>query len=277
MATRLSESLAGQIATAAEVDADKRIIQKNIRWTMLDLKEKLMRHRGVIPTLASILMVGFVAGTPGSSLASPRKAQPGNQAKPQTRSIANASKDLDACSLLTGAEIAGLLGEPLDTLHPSVSSAGNLKISHCLFVTRNFAKSASLDVAMPASGDSSGRSLRTFWRNQFHSQQKDKQERLPASHKIPAQLAFSPSRDIQDVDAADNQSESEEESESGKARAIPALGEEAYWVGSRVAGALYVLQGNRFLRISVGGIPNETTRIAKSKTIASAVLPRLMR
>ena len=140
--------------------------------------------------------------------------------------------------------------------------------SHCLFVIRNFAKSASLDVATPGFGDSSGRSLRAFWRNQFHAPAKRQEEARPAARKIPAQSGFG---------SSDSESENEAEAEASKPRLVPGLGEEAYWDGSPLAGALYVLQEDLFLRISVGGIPEESTRIAKSKSLANAALPRLRR
>ncbi|HEY4817829.1 MAG TPA: hypothetical protein VIH67_10405 [Candidatus Acidoferrum sp.] len=239
-----------------------------------------MSYRSVIPTLMNALLLCSAFWPSGASLASPQKTQQGSQA--HTRTNANASKNVDACSLLTSREITAVLGEPLDVTKPTVQSAGNLKMSHCLFVTRNFAKSASLDVATPASGDSGARSLRAFWRNQFHSPLKHQEERRPASRKIPAQSAFTSPLEALSTEAAtsgqsDGESESEAEAEAGKPRPIPGLGEEAYWVGSPLAGALYVLQGNLFLRISVGGVSKESTRIAKSKLIANAVLPRLRR
>jgi len=58
-------------------------------------------------------------------------------------------------------------------------------------------------------------------------------------------------------------------------RALCPLSAKRPWVGNPVSGALYVLQGNLFLRISVGGVPKESTRIAKSKSLASAILRRL--
>ena len=226
-----------------------------------------MSYRSKTPTLTGSLLLCAAFWPSASSFASPQKSRSG-QVQMQTRTDANASKNIDACSLLTGKEITVFLGEALDALNPSVQSAGNLKMSHCLFVTRNFAKSASLDVATPASGDSSARSVRTFWRNQFHSPIKCEEERRPASRKSPAQSAFTSG-------ISDRESESEAEAEAGRPRPIPALGEEAYWVGSPLSGALYVLQGDLFLRISVGGLPKESIRIAKSKSIAKAVLQRL--
>ena len=187
--------------------------------------------------------------------------------------VASARKGYDACSLLTGNEIANVLGEPLQELKPGVQSNGNINMSHCLFVTRDFAKSASVDVATPAAGDSGTRNLRAFWRNQFHVPHALKEEKHPASIKTPSNSAFLQSREAA-VEPA-SQTGDDDEDAARKPRAISSLGEEAYWVGSPLAGALYVLQGNLFLRVSVGGVPKESTRIAKSKSLATAILSRL--
>jgi hypothetical protein len=50
--------------------------------------------------------------------------------------------------------------------------------------------------------------------------------------------------------------------------------EEAYWVGTPITGALYVLQGDNFVRISIGGVGEESVRIEKSKILAGAVVKR---
>jgi hypothetical protein len=55
------------------------------------------------------------------------------------------------------------------------------------------------------------------------------------------------------------------------------VGEEAYWTGNPITGALYVLKGNSFLRISVGGSADEEARFQKAKTLAQKALLRLDR
>lgn len=45
--------------------------------------------------------------------------------------------------------------------------------------------------------------------------------------------------------------------------------------GTCVAGALYVLRGNTFIRVSVGGITDEKERVEKSRQLAVAALGRL--
>jgi len=74
---------------------------------------------------------------------------------------------------------------------------------------------------------------------------------------------------------APKKAEVDREEELRKPRPIDGLGEEAYWVGNPISGALYVLKGNSFLRISVGGVREESARIEKSKALARAALKRL--
>ncbi len=74
---------------------------------------------------------------------------------------------------------------------------------------------------------------------------------------------------------APKKAEIEREEELRKPRPIDGLGEEAYWVGNSISGALYVLNGNSFLRISVGGVRGESARMEKSKALAHAALKRL--
>ena len=109
--------------------------------------------------------------------------------------------------------------------------------SQCVFGTST-ARSVSLTVtrANPAGG--STLSPRAYWRQQFHRDEHEKE------------------RDTE-------------------ARLIAGVGEEAYWTGNRVAGALYALRGDMFLRISVGGIRDEQARIATAKAMALAALKRL--
>ncbi len=211
-----------------------------------------MSRRSAILALLCTLLLGSAFWLPGPAAGSPQNTSVlGRQDQARGQTTTNANPALDACALLKPGDGTAVLDEPLQQ-HP--------------------AKSASIAVATPASADSGARSLRAFWRSQFHSPPKQEEERRPASHKTPAESAFSSSREARETGPP---SESEAEEDARKPRPVPALGEEAFWVGNPVSGALYVLQGNLFLRISVGGVPKESTRIAKSKSLASAILRRL--
>ncbi len=232
-----------------------------------------MSRRSAILALLCTLLLGSAFWLPGPAAGSPQNTSVlGRQDQARGQTTTNANPALDACALLKPGDGTAVLDEPLQQLKPTAQAAGNMNMSQCLFVTRDPAKSASIAVATPASADSGARSLRAFWRSQFHSPPKQEEERRPASHKTPAESAFSSSREARETGPP---SESEAEEDARKPRPVPALGEEAFWVGNPVSGALYVLQGNLFLRISVGGVPKESTRIAKSKSLASAILRRL--
>jgi hypothetical protein len=53
------------------------------------------------------------------------------------------------------------------------------------------------------------------------------------------------------------------------------VGDDAFWTGTRVGGALYVLKGESYFRISVGGASDPAQKLEKSKTLAAFVLKRL--
>jgi len=173
-------------------------------------------------------------------------SQPGNPAK---------QSKIDPCSLLTSTDVAAVQGEPVQQAKPSDQPGAGLLMSQCLFRTTTPTKSVSLAVAAP-----SAISPRAVWRKQFHPGQdavKKKREPAGAKEKSVAER------------------NEREEDEITRPRAIAGLGEEAYWVGGPIAGALYALKGNTFLRISVGGIREEPVRIEKSKALARIVLKRM--
>lgn len=160
---------------------------------------------------------------------------------------------IDPCSLLTSADIAAVQGEPAQQTKPGNQQGADLTMSQCLFRTTTQTKSVSLAVAAPGA-----MSPRAFWRKQFHAGHDAAKEKEPAGAEKKSMAEHK-----------------EQEEESTRPRAIRGLGEEAYWVGGPIAGALYVLKGNTFLRISVGGIREESARIEKSTALARIALKRM--
>jgi hypothetical protein len=178
----------------------------------------------------------------------------GSPQKPKVDSAtASARETVDVCKLLRNAEIEAVQGEPLKETKASAQPSGQVLMSQCVFHTATFAKSVNVALATPNRAGDSGLAPRKFWQRQFHfTEVKENETRAAGKEPGP-----------------------ETEEEGTKARPIAGLGEEAYWVGNAVAGALYVLQGDVFLRISVGGVREESARIEKSKALARAAMKRL--
>jgi hypothetical protein len=92
---------------------------------------------------------------------------------------------------------------------------------------------------------------------------------------LKAEGGRNPSESWQDIfhrEATRKKEEGEGEKEPLK---VEGVGDEAYWTGTRVGGALYVLKGNSYIRISVGGAGDQAAKIEKSKKLAESVLKRL--
>jgi len=165
---------------------------------------------------------------------------------------AKQTKAADPCKLLTRGDIQAVQGDAVQETKPSTPPFGGLALSQCVFRTTNPSKSVSVAVASAGST-----SPRAFWQKQF-----------PSGHPESGEKE-------QENSEAVRKGEKEKEEEGTQPRAIQGLGEQAYWVGSPMVGALYVLKGDTFFRISVGGVREEPARIEKSKALARLALKRL--
>jgi hypothetical protein len=214
-----------------------------------------MSHRPTIsfllcaPLLPAVLLPAgqAVGGSPPKTASAAKGAAPAQ--KPD--------KKIDVCALLTSAEMEAVQGEPVKETKPSVQQSGSFLMSQCFFRTATFTKSVSLALAVPDPAKPSAFTPREFWEKQFHPPEPVEEEK-PVAGKAP------------------KKAEVEREEELRKPRPIDGLGEEAYWVGNPISGALYVLKGNAFFRISVGGEKDESVRIRKTKTLAQKALKRLL-
>jgi hypothetical protein len=168
-----------------------------------------------------------------------------NCSKPKTEDRANSPQQSNAetgaaaCTLLTKEEIQAVQGETFKDTKPSHKSAAGLSVSQCYFELPTAANSVVLTVTRKAAG---GRDPSQGWQDMFHSERR---------------------------------SERKEEGAEKEPQKIDGLGEEAFWTGTRVGGALFVLKGNCYIRISVGGAGDQAQKIEKSKTLAESVLKRL--
>jgi hypothetical protein len=170
------------------------------------------------------------------------------------------AKQIDVCALLTSTEVEAVQGEPIKGTNPSEQHSSSFLMSQCFLSMATASKSVSLALAVPDPAQPSALTPREYWKKQFHPREQEEKEK----HEPEASKTKTPKG-----------AEEEREKELSKPRPVEGLGEEAYWVGNAITGALYVLQGDAFLRISVGGVREESARVEKSKALARAALKRL--
>jgi hypothetical protein len=205
------------------------------------------------------------SGTSETSTASSSPVQSGS---PSAAQVANAvNPKVDACAMLNSKEIETVQGEAVKETKLSGQAGGGLQISQCFFTLPTFSNSISLLVAQKGDG-ADAKDPKEFWRETFGKgagEEKDRdREREREGDKKD-----------RDKDKRGSGRGEEEEEESTPPQKVSGVGDDAYWIGSRVGGALYVLKGGAYLRISIGGSGDQTSKINKSRTLAQKAIVRL--
>jgi hypothetical protein len=188
------------------------------------------------------LLAGILAGcserdSPASS------SQPSAERRTTSPAPTQASGDapaFDACKLLSNEEIQAVQGEPVKATTPHGESANGLAISQCFFELPTFSNSITLRVIERAAGQD-GRDPREVWKQTFRPvEPTGGRKKLQPPQKVPG------------------------------------VGDDAYWISRRKAGgALWVLKGDHYIRLSVGGEDDLPTKITKCSKLSEFVLSRL--
>lgn len=150
---------------------------------------------------------------------------------------------IDACALLSGEEIKSVQGAAPANTRPGGKSDGRFSVSQCYFALPVVTDSITLRVVQRASG-ADGQDPKKAWQETFHN------GTASAAGTARRKRARQPQK-------------------------VEGLGEEALWLGNLKSGGLYVLKGNSYIRIAVGGPDDLETKIKKASALAAMVLPRL--
>jgi hypothetical protein len=140
---------------------------------------------------------------------------------------------------------------------------GEFIVAQCYYAMPTSANSAVVNVTT-AKDETGARSPRTLWEQEIDFARlvasKGESEREPKQDK--------------DKQPRERDEESEAKEVSPPER-VNNLGDEAFWVGTPIGGALYVLKNDLFFRISVGGAGDQKAKLNKSKTLAQTILKKL--
>ena len=151
---------------------------------------------------------------------------------------------IDACGLLTSDEIQSVLGEPVKETKRSGQPAGALAISQCYFALPTAVNSMVLTVFEKGSG-ADARDPSASWKEIFEREgERDRK----------------------------GDEEGEKKAEPVK---VDGVGDQAFWTGHAIGGALYVLKANTYIRISIGGRDDQAGKIKKCTALAQMVLKHL--
>ncbi|MEA2205608.1 MAG: hypothetical protein QOE77_2384 [Blastocatellia bacterium] len=229
-----------------------------------------MKVKGLILVGACVLALSCSnSSSPSQPLTSepappapPANAPPSSTATPASNAVAEKSGSaIDPCKVLTSDELQAVLGEPLKETKASERPDGGFHVSQCFYSLPTLAKSVSVSITSRGTRDP-----REFWKETFHREDAAEKEREREKEKRGSKS---------EKDERREKGQREEEEESAPPQKVGGIGEEAFWMSSPIGGALYVLQKNAFVRISIGGSDDQKTRLNKSKALATKILGRV--
>ena len=139
---------------------------------------------------------------------------------------------VDASKLLRNEDIVSVFNEPLRQAIPSTRGEAGFAISQCYFELPTASKSAVVTVTCRGTG-ADAKGPKDFWSQRFHPEREPEDEK---EEKDGEDRVQSPPQKVEN------------------------LGDEAFWLGSGFCGTLYVLHGDCFLRIAVGGENDQSSK-----------------
>ena len=157
-----------------------------------------------------------------------------------------------ACALITLEEIQTVQASPFKEAKSSARSDAGFRVSQCFYTATEFSKSVNLAVVQRDPDHPGKRSPKDFWKEKFGR--------------------YSGEEQAEDGKSSERK---EEKEESVRPKKIDGIGDQAFWVSSRFGGTLYVLKGDTFISIGVGGMDDQETKLKKSKALAEKALQRL--
>jgi hypothetical protein len=206
----------------------------------------------------ALLLTFFLLAASGCQQpASPTSATPPTDASKTSNQLpADAAKarQTDACTLITPAEVERLQGQKIIEAKSSSQNTDTFIVNQCYYTAAENGKSVVLSVYRADAGNPAGRRPKDFWRERFAAVGSEKER---------------------DNKSKDKESEHAKKEESTPPQPIEGLGDQAYWLDNKLGGALYVLKGDEFFRVSLGGIADTQLRINKATSLARGVLKRL--
>lgn len=155
---------------------------------------------------------------------------------------------VDPCGLLTRAEVARVAGAPVVETKTTRRAAGEIEVSDCFYRTERFDRSVSVEIARSAKA--AKQSIRERWTASFEAEKEREEDGGHAEEANGKEKAPPPRR-------------------------VEGVGDEAFWLGNPASGVLYVLKGDAYLRVSVGGAGDDAVKQRQATELARRALARM--
>ena len=167
---------------------------------------------------------------------------------------------VDVCNLLSRDDLKVVQGEIYKDAQRSDRLDGDFMVAQCYYAMPTTVNSVVVNVTT-AKDEAGAPNPKGFWEQTFGGDEEKERE----------------ARGEPEREKAKPKERAREEGEEQEARPerVRGLGDEAFWVGTPVGGALYVLKNDRFFRVGIGGGGDQKAKLNKSRTLADKILKKL--
>jgi hypothetical protein len=176
------------------------------------------------------------------------------------KNASDSTPQIDVCALISREEVQSVQGSPVKEVKSSVNANGGFRTADCLYEGETDNQSVTVSLVQRNAGSPNARDPKEYWKISF-------------------------SRYAEETNQGNREAESERAESSGEGeedqntvrppKKVEGLGEASFWAWNFKGGALYVLKGNAFIRISIAGPETEESKIEKSKALAAKAMSRL--
>ena len=170
-------------------------------------------------------------------------------------SAVSEAEKFDPCALLTAREIEEVQGGKVISTKASEPQRDRFAVSQCFYTLATFSRSISLEVTRRRPGEAE--TPRVHWKQMF------------------ARALEKGKEDEDKPESGERAARGGEKEAEPRPRRVSGVGDEAFWSGSSLGGGLFVLKGDAYFRLSVGGPEPEAVKIEKLKKLAGKALVRL--
>jgi len=179
----------------------------------------------------------------------------------------------ETCRMLSAEDLREVQGEAPQEAQGSEHLSSGLSMSQCFYRLPTFSKSVNIEVIRPAEGSTSD-ALKEFWRKSFHPEAIEAREHeRERAEERERELKREKERERERGQVREGgHKERESEEEESRPQRVKGLGEEAYWSGNQITGALSVLTKNAAIRISIGGPESQDEKIKHASALARKLL-----
>lgn len=181
------------------------------------------------------------------------------------------------CALLSAEELKEVQGEAPTDAQGSEHTAESLSMSQCFYRLPTFGKSVSLEVVSAPAGAQPG-ALKEYWRKRFHPDAVEEREHMrerDEEAKLRREEEAKREREAGQLREGGRRKKNREE-EHWRPQRVAGVGDEAFWTGNQKMWTLAVLRGERAVRVTLAGSPEEQAENLKRATeVARKVLKRL--